>query len=108
MKFKTGDQVLVTGGKDKGKKGAILKVLPQTHRVIVDGVNLYVKHMKPIQDRPGQRVVKPRPLPLGKVAILNEKGQADRIGYQVTKDGQKTRIFKKSGQAVPEPKAAKK
>ena len=46
----------------------------------------------------------PRPLPTAKVAIINDKGQADRIGYTVAKDGQKTRIFKKTGASVPEPK----
>lgn len=101
MKLKVGDQVLVTGGKDKGKKGAIISVLPAEDKVVVENVNMYVKHVKPMGDRAGQRLTYPRPLPTANVAIINDKGQADRIGYSVAKDGSKTRIFKKTGQAVP-------
>ncbi len=108
MKFKVGDQVLVTGGKDKGKKGVISRVLPQKERVVVDGVNLYVKHRKPMGDQPGQRLTYPRPLPTANVAVINDKGVADRIGYNMGKDGQKVRIFKKTGAAVPVATATKK
>jgi len=101
MKLKVGDQVLVTGGKDKGKKGPIIRVLPTKDRVVVESVNLYVKHVKPIGDRPGQRLSSPRALPTANVAIINDKGQADRIGYIVNKAGQKVRIFKKTGAEVP-------
>ncbi len=103
MKFKVGDQVLVTGGKDKGKKGQIIRVLATVEKVVVENVNMYVKHLKPVADRAGQKLTLPRPLPTAKVAIINDKGQADRIGYQITKDGTKTRVFKKTGQPVPEP-----
>lgn len=101
MKFKVGDQIIVTGGKDKGKKGVIAQVIPTEDRVLVEGVNMYVKHVKPQGERAGQRMSLPRPLPTAKIAVLNDAGQADRIGYQMTKDGQKTRIFKKSGQPMP-------
>ncbi len=104
MKFKVGDQVLITSGKDKGQKGKITQVLPNKDQVVVAGLNLYVKHIKPYADRPGERVRLPRPLSTAKIAILNHKGQPDRIGYKLTKDGQKVRVFKKTGQPVPEPK----
>lgn len=107
MKFKVGDTVLVTAGKDKGKKGAIIRVLPESDRVVVEGVNKYVKHIKPMQGRAGSKVTVERALPTAKVAIINEKGQTDRIGYTVAKDGSKTRIFKKTGSVVPEPKEKK-
>ena len=80
MKFKVGDQVLVTAGKDKGKKGAIIRVLPGENKVVVENVNIYVKHVKPVGDRAGQRLNYPRPLPTANVAVINDKGQADRIG----------------------------
>lgn len=108
MKLRVNDQVLVTAGKDKGKKGKIIRVVPTRDAVVVEGVNLYVKHMKPMQGQAGQRLVLPRPLPTAKVAILNDKGQADRIGYKVAKDGSKTRIFKKTGAEVPVAKEEKK
>jgi len=100
MKFKVGDTILVTAGKDKGRKGTITKVLPLDNKVLVEGVNVYVKHVKPAGDRAGQRLSLSRPLPTANVAILNDKGEVDRIGYQVTTDGQKTRIFRKTGQAM--------
>ena len=108
MKFKVGDQVLVTGGKDKGKKSKILRVLPKLGRVVVEEVNMYVKHVKKAQGQAGQRIKAPRPLPTAKIAILNNEGKQDRIGYKVAKDGSKERIFKKTGKVIPEPKVEKK
>jgi large subunit ribosomal protein L24 len=108
MKFKVGDQIIITGGKDKGKKGTIARVLPADNKVVVEGINIYVKHRKPMGDQAGQRLELPRPLPTAKVAILNDKGQVDRIAYQVSKDGQKTRIFKKTGEVIKYAKEAKK
>lgn len=107
MKLKVGDQVLVTAGKDKGRKGEIVKVLPERDRVVVRGMNLFTKHIKPYAGRAGEKKVSERPLPTASVAILNEKGQVDRVGYEVTKDGSKIRIFKKTGQAIPSTKKEK-
>jgi large subunit ribosomal protein L24 len=104
MKFKVGDKVLVTAGKDKGHKGEIAKVFPDSEKVIVKGANFYTKHIKPVGERPGDKVRKERALPTAKIAIINDKGKADRIGYQVAKDGTKQRVFKKTRQSVPEPK----
>lgn len=104
MKFKVGDKVRVVAGKDKGIEGEIARVLPDRNAVIIPGVNQYVKHRRPFAGQPGQKLVLERPLPAAKIAILNEKGAVDRIGYQVAKDGSKTRVFKKTGKSVPEPK----
>lgn len=108
MKLRVGDNVLVTGGKDKGKTGVITKVVPERDSVIVSGLNVYVKHVRPYADRSGERKELERPLPTSKVAILNDKKQPDRIGYSVAKDGTKVRVFKKTGKPVPEPKKDKK
>lgn len=102
MKFKVGDEVRVTAGKDKGKTGKILKVDPQSQRVLVEGVNKYTKHIKPMMGRSGDKIVVERFLPTANVAILNDKGEADRIGYKKAKDGSKVRIYKKTGKAIPE------
>lgn len=101
MKFKVGDKVLVTAGKDKGQKSEIVAVVPAENKVVVKGLNMYSKHIKPMGERAGDRVRRERPLPTAKVAIINDKGQADRIGYEVAKDGTKQRVFKKTGQPVP-------
>jgi large subunit ribosomal protein L24 len=101
MKFRVNDQVIVTGGKDKGKQGKILKVFPKEELVLVEGVNKYVKHMKKQGQRSGEKVLRERPLPPGKIAILNpDTKKIDRIGYVVDKAGNKIRVYKKTGKAI--------
>lgn len=106
MKLQVGDTVKVTGGKDKGKSGVVRVVLPKEEKVIVEGVNMYVRHVKPMQGRSGEKIRVERPLPTAKVAIVNEKGNADRIAYSVAKDGTKTRVFVKTGNPVPDNRSA--
>lgn len=108
MKFKVGDTVLVTAGKDKGKTGSILKISPKTGKIVVGGVNKYVKHIKPMMGRPGDKISIERGLPAAKIAILNEKNQPDRIGYSIAKDGTKVRVYKKTKTVIPVKKEAKK
>jgi|SRR3989339_2135732 len=101
MKFKLNDIVLVTGGKDKGKKGKVLKLYPKEDRVLVEGVNKYVKHVKKQGNKSGEKLLRERPLPTGNIAVLNpETGKPDRIGYLVDKNGAKVRIFKKTKKAI--------
>lgn len=101
MKFKVGDEVIVTAGKDKGKQGKVLTVLPDNNQVVVQGVNQYTRHFRPMMGQAGRRERKERPMDAGKVAIFNpETKQADRIGYEVQKDGSKVRIFKKTGKKI--------
>lgn len=102
MKLKIGDKVLVTSGKDKGKKSEVIAVFPKEDKITVKDVNLYVKHVKPMMDRKGEKVRRERPMSVAKVAILNDKDQPDRIAYKTTASGSKERIFKKSGQAIKE------
>ncbi len=104
MKLKIGDKVIVTAGKDKGKKSEVVAVYPSENKVLVKDVNLYFKHIKPLMDRKGEKVRKERPLDVAKVAILNDKDQPDRIAYKVSAKGQKERIFKKTGQVITEKK----
>ncbi|NCN51106.1 MAG: 50S ribosomal protein L24 [Candidatus Pacebacteria bacterium] len=104
MKFKVGDKVKVTSGKDKGKLSSIVKVIPKKNTVVVEGANMYVKHVKPMGGRSGDKLSVERALSTAKIALVNDKGEVDRIGYKVAKDGSKTRVFKKTGAAVPEPK----
>ncbi len=108
MKFLVGDKVIVTAGKDKGKTGKIIRVLPEENKVVVENVNIYVKHLKPMNGQAGQRLEQPRPLPTAKVAIVNNEDKPDRIGYKLKKDGTKERVFKKTGKAVPTAEKPKK
>lgn len=106
MKLKIGDKVLVTAGKDKGKKSEVIAVYPALDQVLVKDVNMYVKHVKPFMDRKGEKIRKERPLSVAKVAILNDQDQADRIAYRVAADGTKERIYKKTGQVIKTEKIA--
>ncbi|KUK79253.1 MAG: 50S ribosomal protein L24 [Microgenomates bacterium 39_7] len=110
MKFKVGDKVLVTTGKDKGLVSEITAVFPQKNQVLVKGANHYVKHVKPMpmMNRPGERIRKERPLSVAKIAIINDQGNPDRIGFKVNDQGKKIRIFKKTGKQVPDVKEASK
>ena len=108
MKFKVGDQVILTAGKDKGKKGAITRVIPAENKVVVEDCNLYTKHVRKYAGQAGQKTILPRPLPTAKIAILNEKGQPDRIGYKLDAKGVKQRFYKKTGTLITKQAEAKK
>lgn len=80
-KFKKGDVVLVTGGKDKGKSGEIMRVFPKKDSVIVKGANLYKKHVKPTQNTQGGIVSRERPLSTGKISHV-ENGKQVRFAQR--------------------------
>ncbi len=77
-KFKKGDTVLVTGGKDKGKTGEILRVFPKKDTVVVKGANIYKKHVKPTQNTEGGVISRERPLPTAKISHV-ENGKPVRF-----------------------------
>lgn len=101
MKFKVGDEVLVTGGKDKGLRAKITKVMPKVGKVVVQGANMYTRHIKPMGGKVGERVRRERPLDPAKIAIWNPTTEkADRIGFQVKEDGTKVRVFQKTRKEI--------
>lgn len=85
MKFKKGDQVIVTAGKDKGRRAKIEKVLPSQNKVFLPGVNVYKKHLKPQgEKKPGGIVEISKPLAVSNVALVCPKcGQPTRIGFRL-------------------------
>lgn len=97
MKLLTGDQVLVTSGRDKGQKGPIEKVFPRKARVRVTGINLYKRARKGFgASARGGMIEFARPLPVASVSLICPKcGKQTRVGYTVDKKGEKTRICKK-------------
>jgi len=101
MKIKKGDNILVTSGKDKGKTGKIIKALPKELKVLVEGVNIKKKHVRPKREgEKGQVVQTPAPLDISNIKIICPKcGKAARIGYRKEKDI-KQRICKKCQQAI--------
>ncbi len=101
FKIKTGDQVVVLTGKDKGSKGTVIKIIKDKDRVIVEGVNMIKKHVKPSTENPqGGIVEKEAPIHISNVALVDPKtGEATRVGYEI-KDGKKVRVSKKSGEVI--------
>lgn len=97
-KFKLHDIVLVTGGKDKGKTGEIMQIFPKKDAVIVKGVNLYKKHVKPTQSTEGGLISRERALSTGKI-MLTVAGKPVRVGLKIVKD-QVVRINKKTGATI--------
>ncbi|HZZ98646.1 MAG TPA: 50S ribosomal protein L24 [Candidatus Saccharimonadia bacterium] len=101
MKLRKNDIVMVTAGKDKGKQGKILRVLPKENKVVVEQANIYAKHIKKQGERGGEKVLRERPLPSANVAIINpDTKKIDRIAYLTDKEGNKTRVFAKTKKAI--------
>lgn len=101
FKLKRGDTVVVIAGKDKGKTGRILKVLPDKGRVLVEGVNMVKRHQKPVGEQPGQILNKEAALHISNVALWNQSEQRRvKVGFSRTDDGKKVRIDKKTGASV--------
>jgi large subunit ribosomal protein L24 len=97
MKIKKGDTIKVLQGKDKGRTGKVVKVLVKEKSVVVENINLFKKHLKPRGEKsPGGIIPLPRPLEVGKVALVCPNCQKPtRVGYQWGKTGEKQRICKK-------------
>ena len=101
IKLKKGDEVIVLAGKDKGKTGKIVKVIPNLRKVIVSDINKYKKHQKPGNNEPGGIIEKDMPLHVSNIAFYdNTSNKGVRIGFSFDKDGKKIRINKKSGKEI--------
>jgi large subunit ribosomal protein L24 len=101
-KIKKGDEVIVISGKDKGKRGTVVKIL-QDDRLVVENINMAKKHTKPNPNRgePGGILNKEMPLHISNVALYNpvtDKG--DRVGFKILEDGKKVRIYKSNQEVV--------
>ncbi|HUD52393.1 50S ribosomal protein L24 [Parvibaculum sp.] len=100
-KIKKGDKVVVLAGKDKGKKGAVLAVLPKENRALVQGVNLVKRHTKPSQTTTGGIVSREASIDLSNLAIEDPKtGKPTRVGFKTLEDGRKVRVAKASGETI--------
>ena len=101
-KIRKGDEVLVIAGKDKGKRGTVVRRV-DAERVVVEGVNRVKKHVKPnpVKGVVGGVVDKDMPLHVSNVALFNPSTKkADRVGFKLLDDGKKVRVFKSSGELV--------
>lgn len=102
FKIKSGDQVLVTAGANKGAKGKVLRILSAQNRVLVEGVNKMKKHTKPTAENPKGGVVQSEaPIAISNVALIDPKSnKPTRVGYRFDEKGKKVRYAKKSGQII--------
>jgi large subunit ribosomal protein L24 len=99
IKIKKGDRVVVLGGKDRGKSGTVMRVLPKERKVIVEGVNVAKKHQRATRATvQGGIIDKDMPMPMSAVAIVSPgDGRATRVGYRIDEAGNKIRICKRTG-----------
>ena len=100
-KIKKGDRVHVLAGKDKGKTGDVLKVLPGKGRAVVQGVNIVRRHQRQTASQEGGINAKEAPLDLSNLAIEDPKdGKPTRVGFKILEDGRKVRYAKRSGETI--------
>ena len=100
-RIKKGDQVIVTAGKDKGKKGDVVRVAGD--KVVVSNINIIKRHTKPNPQasQPGGVIEREAPIHISNVMLFNPaSGKGERIGVKVLEDGRKLRVFRSSGEAV--------
>lgn len=101
IKIKKGDQVIVLAGGDKGKKGEVVRVIPEKNRAVVQSLNMIKKHTKPSANNPQGGIVEMEaPIHISNLAIVDpESGEATKLGYRI-EDDKKVRFAKKSGKTV--------
>jgi len=101
-RIKKGDSIIVIAGRDKGKRGTVLRRVDKSH-VVVEGVNRVKKHQRPnpMKGQTGGIVDKDMPIHVSNVALFNPQTQkADRVGVKALEDGRKVRVFKSNGEMV--------
>ncbi|MES2471497.1 MAG: 50S ribosomal protein L24 [Pseudomonadota bacterium] len=99
--IRKGDAVVVITGRDKGKKGSVLKVFPEENRALVQGVNVVKRHQRQTQSQQAGIVTKESPIQLSNIAHVDPKsGKATRVGTKTLSDGRKVRFAKKSGEVI--------
>jgi large subunit ribosomal protein L24 len=98
-KLKKGDRVVVLTGKDKGKTGEIVAVMPKDNKAVVDGVNIAIRHTRQSANAQGGRQPKAMPINLSNLALMDANGKATRVGFRVEGD-KKVRFAKTTGEAI--------
>lgn len=102
-KLRKGDEIIVLAGKDKGRRGVVLKVMQDLEKIVVENINMVKRHTKgdPARGTPGGIVEKEMPLHISNVSIWNPmSNKADRVGIKKLEDGRKVRFFKSNNEVV--------
>ncbi|SRR5579883_523912 len=101
LKIKKGDRVVIIAGRDKGKRGEVLKVIPKENRAIVHGVNTVQRHQKQTPQQDGGIITKEAPIHISNIALEDPAdGRPSRVGFKITDDGRKVRFAKRSGELI--------
>jgi len=101
QKIKKGDHVVVLTGKDKGRTGEVVRMIPKENRAVVGGINMVKRHQKQTASQEAGIIAKEAPVHLSNLAIADPKdGKATRIGFKTLEDGRKVRFAKRSGDLI--------
>lgn len=101
LRIKRNDEVVVITGKDKGKTGRVLRVLPEAGQVVVEGVRRVKRHQRPVGDQPGGILYKEMPIDISNVALWNAaENRRVKVGYRILDDGRKVRVDRKTGNPI--------
>jgi large subunit ribosomal protein L24 len=101
LKIKKGDRVVVLAGRDKGKRGEVLQVIPSENRALVQGINIVRRHQKQSAQQEGGIVAKEAPIHISNIRLEDPAdGSPTRVGYKFMDDGRKVRFAKRSGEAI--------
>lgn len=100
-RIKKGDRVVITAGRDKGAEGEVIRIITQTNRALVRGVNMVRRHQRQTQTNQGGIIEKEAPIHLSNVALIDpDSGKATRVGFKTDDKGKKQRYAKKSGKII--------
>jgi len=99
-KIKKGDKVVVLAGRDKGRSGEVIQVMPTEERALVRGVNMVQRHQKPQGVNEGGIISKEAPIHLSNLAVADKDGKPTRVGFKKLDDGRKVRVAKRTGDLI--------
>ena len=99
QKIRKGDSVVVLTGRDKGRTGEVLRVMPKDDKAVVRGINQVRRHQRQTQSEAGGIITKEAPIHLSNIAIVASDGKATRVGFEV-RDGKKVRVAKRTGDVI--------
>ena len=100
QKIRKGDSVVVLTGKDKGRTGEVIQVMPKENKALVRGINMVRRHQKQTQTQQAGIVSKEASIHLSNLAIADSEGKPTRIGFKINEDGRKVRVAKRSGEVI--------
>lgn len=99
-RIKKGDRVVVIAGKDKGRTGEVIRVLPAEERAVVRGVNVARRHQRQTARDQGGIIAKEMPIHLSNIAIATPDGKPTKVGFRINEDGTKQRVAKRTGEVI--------